>query len=71
MHLQVTSPSFWYEIHLNDRETGLNIYGRKIYYRKIVILFFLASIPGIGLVIGGHNDKIALGSENYYYFKKF
>lgn len=44
-HLPLTMPSLWYEIHLQGG--GLNVAG--------------AGLPGIPLVLIGHNDRIAWG----------
>jgi len=47
-HLEISLPSIWYEVHLVS--PGLNIIG--------------VSIPGIPLVIIGHNESIAWGMTN-------
>lgn len=45
-HLSLSHPSVWYELHLSGG--GLNVAG--------------ASIPGLPLIIIGHNDRIAWGA---------
>ena len=50
MHLQLMTPSIWYEIHLVG--DGFNVVG--------------ASLPGLPLVMVGHNDRIAWGNTVAY-----
>jgi penicillin amidase len=45
MHLQVTAPALWYEAHLVA--PGINVTG--------------VSLPGVPMILVGHNDKIAWG----------
>ncbi len=49
-HLRLGIPSTWYEIHLSG--AGLNVAG--------------ASLPGLPMVIIGHNDRIAWGVTALY-----
>ncbi len=49
-HLPLGIPSPWYEIHLSG--DGLNVSG--------------ASIPGLPLIVIGHNDRIAWGATALY-----
>ncbi|MCE7736085.1 MAG: penicillin acylase family protein, partial [Candidatus Heimdallarchaeota archaeon] len=46
MHLQLSTPSIWYKIHL--KSNNINSTG--------------VSLPGIPLILVGHNDKIAWGA---------
>lgn len=48
LHLFLTSPNVFYEVHLSG--AGMHVYGY--------------SIPGVPLVLTGHNEKIAWGVTN-------
>lgn len=51
MHLALAMPSLWYLVHLHVRE-GLNVTG--------------VSMPGVPLVLVGHNDRLAWGMTLAY-----
>jgi len=46
MHLAVSMPSLWYQVHLNAKD-GLHVTG--------------VSLPGVPMVLVGHNDRVAWG----------
>ncbi|MFX1569258.1 MAG: penicillin acylase family protein [Promethearchaeota archaeon] len=63
MHLAWNEPGIWYEAHMVDESTGLNIYG-----------FTLA---GVNIPIVGHTDSVAWGFTNtgydvmdWYYYEE-
>ena len=51
MHLEFTFPSTWYQVHLEA--PGLNVTG--------------VSLPGVPMVIVGHNESIAWGITNLHF----